>query len=358
MRLSSVHSETGHDYFNKQWETEDIDQDITMYNSATDNMVRENETMPLVDIHLKDTQFLAASRLASWDYDVTDSDSVSSHGTVDEDEEIIDRQWFTYPIALDWADDVCIKLNDLIQRGVISRDRIMYKYLRDTVNCFIDPNHQHDEEVVEFFNTIEHLGGESTVNFLRGPMLHGTKKGGIKKPDEANPNLSGPSKPTRQKMKGGYTTASGVLKDMHLGFLKFVSGEMYQIAPVLDRPNIKVFVAAMQNDGTALQPGILFDEGLKCNVGLKTKVDLQFAKDNPSPDATFLKADVITEANVSIITTLCGIISMPVAVEYVRKAGKTGEDMLSMFTKQIESLQCCQACVEKTCAHELISQCN
>lgn len=91
---------------------------------------------------------------------------------------------------------------------------------------------------------------------------------------------------------------------------------------------------------------------------MKTKVDLQFVNDNPCPDAAFLKANVITEANVSIITTLCDTISMPVAVEYVTKTGKTGEDMLSMFTKQIESLQCCQACVENTCASELISQCN
>lgn len=136
----------------------------------------------------------------------------------------------------------------------------MYKYLQDTVHRLVDLNHEYDAEVVEFFNTIEHLGGESTVNFVRGPMFHGTGKGGVKKPEEANTNLGGPSKPTRQKMKGGYTTASGVLKDMHLGFLKFVSGETAQIAPVIDTPNIRVFGAAMQNDGTALQPGIIFDE--------------------------------------------------------------------------------------------------
>ena len=79
-------------------------------------------------------------------------------------------------------------------------------------------------EVVEFFNTIEHLGGESTVNFIRGPMYHGTGKGGAKNPEDAKPNLGGPSKLTRQKMKGGYTNASGVLKDMHLGFLAFATG--------------------------------------------------------------------------------------------------------------------------------------
>ena len=77
----------------------------------------------------------------------------------------------------------------------------------------------------------------------------------------------------------------------------------------------------MQNDGTALQPGILFEETLKCNVGLKTKAGLQFVNENPSPEAEFLKADVITEANVSIVSTLC--IRIPVAVEYLTKAGKT-----------------------------------
>ena len=55
-------------------------------------------------------------------------------------------------------------------------------------------------------------------------MYHGTGKGGIKKPKDLKPNLGGPSKPTRQKMKRGYTTASGVLKDMHLRFLTFVTG--------------------------------------------------------------------------------------------------------------------------------------
>lgn len=224
MHLSSLHSETGLDYFSKQWDTEDTDPDIAMYNSATDTMPLDNETMPLVDTHQESSQqdsfqFLAASRLASWDYDIIDSDSDSSHAMDDESEEILDGDWFTYPIALDQADDVCLKLNDLIKRGLISRDRIMYKYLRDTVYCLIDPNHQYDAEVVEFFNTIEHLGGESTVNFVRGPMFHGTGKGGIKKPEEANPNLGGPSKPTRQKLKGGYTTASGVLKDCTLDFL-------------------------------------------------------------------------------------------------------------------------------------------
>ena len=73
-------------------------------------------------------------------------------------------------------------------------------------------------------------------------------------------------------------------------------------------PKIKVVGAAMQNDGTALQPGILFDEGLKCNVGLKAMVDLQFIKENPSSNVAFLKQNVITEANVSIQHTVTPLV--------------------------------------------------
>ena len=205
-----------------------------MFNSETDILLINKETTPLEVSHQESAQpdsfqFVAASMLGSWESDLTDnSDSDFSHVTDDESEEILDRDWFMYPIALDQADDVCIKVNDLIKRGLIPRHRIMYKYLRDTVHCLVDPNHQYDAEVVEFFNTIEHLGGESTVNFVRGHMFHVTGKGGIKKPEEANTNLGGPSKPTRQKVP---TTASGLLKDMHFKFFFFLSShQMKQLS--------------------------------------------------------------------------------------------------------------------------------
>lgn len=249
-------------------------------------------------------------RLSSVSVNSSNSDSDSASDD-EKEKNLQDCDWFFVPLAVNQADEVCIKLDELIKRGLIPRDRIMYKYLRDTVHCLIDPNHQYNPEVVEFFNTIEHLGGESTVNFIRGPMYHGTGKGGVKKPEDAKPNLGGPSKPTRRKMKGGYTNASGVLKDMHLGFLTFVTGGPTEVVPVINTPKAKVIGAAMQNDGTALQPGILFDEALKCNVGLKPKIDIQFVKKNPSPSPEFLKENVITEANVSFLTTLCDTVSMP-----------------------------------------------
>lgn len=327
------------------------DADVTVFDPVNESLELDED---MIVMEINDHK---RPRLSSVSVNSSNSDSDSASDD-EKEKNLQDCDWFFVPLAVNQADEVCIKLDELIKRGLIPRDRIMYKYLRDTIHCLIDPNHQYNPEVVEFFNTIEHLGGESTVNFITGPMYHGTGKGGVKKPEDAKPNLGGPSKPTRQKMKGGYTNASGVLKDMHLGFLTFVTGGPTELVPIYNTPKAKVIGAAMQNDGTALQPGILFDEALKCNVGLTPKIDIQFVKKNPSPSPEFLNENVITEANVSFLTTLCDSVSMPVAVEYLTKTGKSGQDMLNMFAKQIDALQSCKACLEKTSSVELISQCN
>lgn len=57
------------------------------------------------------------------------------------------------------ADPLCIKLNDLIRRGKIPQDKILYRYLSDVVEIMYNPFHEYDREVVEFFNTITYLGG-------------------------------------------------------------------------------------------------------------------------------------------------------------------------------------------------------
>ena len=110
--------------------------------------------------------------------------------------------------------------------------------------------------------------------------------------------------------------------DMHQGFLTFVTGGPAEVVPLFNMPKAKVIGAVMQNDGTELQPGILFDEALKCNVGLKPKINIQLVKNNPSPSPKFLKENVVTEANVLFVTTLYDTVSMPVAVEYLTKTGR------------------------------------
>ena len=104
----------------------------------------------------------------------------------------IDKEYFIFPISLEKADDVCIRLDSLIKTGQIPKDKIFSKYLDSVSYAMIDPNHKYDEQVVEFFNSVKFLGGERTVNFIRGPMWHGCGSGGVFNPESAKLNLGGP----------------------------------------------------------------------------------------------------------------------------------------------------------------------
>ena len=86
------------------------------------------------------------------------------------DDSDLDNDCLVFPIInLESADDVCVKLDRLVRNGTICKSSIFYKHIKDVLYFFINPrNNQYDEEVVEFFNTIRYLGGESTANFVRG----------------------------------------------------------------------------------------------------------------------------------------------------------------------------------------------
>ena len=63
----------------------------------------------------------------------------------------------TVYVGIDEADSLCIKLNKLIKRGKIQKDRIFYKFMSDVVQIMYDPFHPYDREVIELFNTITYL---------------------------------------------------------------------------------------------------------------------------------------------------------------------------------------------------------
>ena len=130
-----------------------------------------------------------------------------------------------------------------------------------------------------------------------------------------------------RKYQAGYTPDSGILKALSLAFNEIP--------------------CAYASDGTALKPAIEFDSRLKQNIGLAIKVDLSYVKKTiiPSPDE--LKKNIITEAIVSSLTTLDNKISLPCAVEYSTRKGKTGDAMCSSFKKQIKTHQICQPCQMK-----------
>ena len=95
-----------------------------------------------------------------------ETDGLSSGDESDESTQLPDS--VTYSLRI--PDPLCMKLDDLISRGLLSSDGILYKHVHDVVECIYNPLHKYHPDVVEFFNTVQHLGGQATVNFLRGRM--------------------------------------------------------------------------------------------------------------------------------------------------------------------------------------------
>ena len=132
-------------------------------------------------------------------------------------------------------------------------------------------------------------------------------------------------------------TQSGVVKRLLCTALELASSSSRSdvVQPcVVETPVVKSFAIALENDGTALKPSIQYDEQL---VGLQERADFAFVKSNPNPTSQYLHSNVVTEANVSFISTLDNKVSIPVGVRFVPKTGKTGENMKSYSDMQAVS---------------------
>ncbi|VDH93896.1 Hypothetical predicted protein [Mytilus galloprovincialis] len=276
----------------------------------------------------------------------------------------IDPEYLVFPVVVKPANEMCIRLNELIENGKITPNTILYKYLNDVTSVLVDPNHHYDSEVIEFFNTIKYLGGERTVNFLRGPMWHGTGTGGLKNPDDAKLNFGGPSSHARLKRSSGYTTESGVIKPWLISMLQLATNDS-KVVPLVESSTVKVIGLTMANDGTALKPSILYDEHQKVNVGLKDTASLDFVRKNSNPDPDFLRQNVVTDAaDITYISTIDNNISLPVAVTYKPKSGKTGEDIKSQFLYEVCIVQTCLRCLQQATSmrhilhKDSVSNCN
>lgn len=101
----------------------------------------------------------------------SDASAPSVESNASSDSIIIDNEWRFIAIGVESADPVCVKLNELIRRGKMSKERIFYKYLQDVVEFYYDPRHEYSEDVVEFFNTLSYLGGRRTTNMIRDQCL-------------------------------------------------------------------------------------------------------------------------------------------------------------------------------------------
>ena len=99
----------------------------------------------------------------------------------------------------------------------------------------------------------------------------------------------------------------------------------------------------MENDGTALKPAIQYDESQQVNVGLKDRADIRFVNLNSDPKPEFLKKNIVSEANVTYLSTADNNVAMPVSVRYMPKTGKSGEEMKQLFLDDVDVLQTCHS---------------
>ena len=141
----------------------------------------------------------------------------------------------TVYVKVEEADPVCIKIQDLLQKGKITKDTIFYKYLNDVLEVMYNPFHQYDEEVVEFFNTITYLGGRRTTCFIRGPMNLGDGRNNHVNLLEKKMNFGGPSESVCAKYQAGYTPQSGVIKPLSLGHMTLLKSP--HAKPLIETPN-------------------------------------------------------------------------------------------------------------------------
>ena len=201
-----------------------------------------------------------------------------------------------------------------------------------------------DDEVCEFFSTIKYLGGE-TRKFATGSGFFGTGKGGIKEfKSFSDLNLCGPSTNALQHCQAGYTTESGVIKP-HLQSLHSLSQHpKTNVHKIVETDLVTVIPLALASDGTALKPGLEYDQRQKRVVGLIHEVDTSYVKEHPVPDPQEIKHNLITGADITCAISIDNGATMPVAVHYRPKA-VNGEAIFSSMEDEIKTIQTCKMCL-------------
>lgn len=202
-----------------------------------------------------------------------------------------------------------------------------------------------DNRLIEFLETIEYHGHKKILHILRGPGFHGEGRGGIKQFDWSTWNLPLPSHFARHKNVSGYTTENGIHATLLKGFLEICSLEKSSVSPIIDNPVSKIIPVAMQVDGMAIKPGLIFDRRQGILVGGTRKIDNEFIEENPSPSPDDLKSLFAQEAEVTCITSLDNKLTLPVGVDYIAKGG-SAVDTLKKITRHSIQLQTCLQCLK------------
>ena len=281
-----------------------------------------------LDFDLESTEMISDAESV-----ILDEETSQDTGANNDPLEINYADYNMLPICVEQADEVAFTLDKLVKQGKIPKNGIFYKYLQGFLQVYVSPSeYSWDPEVIEFFKTLKWLGGQSTVNMIRGPMWHGMGRGGVFTPETMKPNLGGPSDRTLTKHSSGYTTESGI------------------ISPLIRK--FQDLAVHAENDGTALKPSLQFDPTQKKVVGLASgNIDIDYIKTNKdlTPDLTsHLKQNTATEATVTVLTNSPKTSSLAVGVGYHSQTGKTGENLSKKLVGEVIQLQSCLKCLGTT----------
>ena len=94
----------------------------------------------------------------------------------------------------------------------------------------------------------------------------------------------------------------------------------------------------MASDVTTLKPGLEFDT--RQIIGSTIDIDCEYVKAHEVPDLRELKETLVTEVDVTFLTTLDNKVSFPVGVYYLTKQG-SGDDRYTQFADMIYVVQAC-----------------
>lgn len=252
-----------------------------------------------------------------------------------------------------FADPVAEMLDSVVQSGVLPREHIFYKLVSGALE-YVSYDHSKGEKyrwdptLVRWARSLLRLGKSRTFNFVRGPGGFNAGKDkrthtSSKRIDFSRFGIPLPSKRTVRRNKPGFTTSSGIIRNLLMSILRIADSQ--NACCYVNSSTIKAIAISLTRDGLGLKPSLEFDERKKVLVGSTKKIDIDYVRKNPAPNPLELKQSMIKDADISVVTTVDRKISLPIGV-YYEAAGQTGEEVLAEVEEIAGHLQTCLTCLE------------
>lgn len=140
---------------------------------------------------------------------------------------------------------------------------------------------------------------------------------------------------TRKKNCTGYTTDSGLHKNLLQRFLKLANDKNSGVIPLVNNDTVKVIPIALKKGGMALKPGMQVDSRQGLIIGTTEKIDYKYIQENAKPDPEKLQDIFIKEAECYCALSLDRKVNLPLGVDDINR----GQDKESLKPTSLTFLQ-------------------